>query len=168
MLAIALVVMAAAFILAFLYKKNTRKELEELEEYNKSPAVLMQIEEYDSLTIRNSFLVGQYLSIAYINENLDTYPWATSEVQNQIFKLSEGYANVTITSCNADSGTTNMAVTAEKPQIINEFITILMGQKMFHDVTYTGYSYNNDGLYQVNVSCTLEEATGRGGDNNED
>ena len=167
-LGVALVVMAVAFVLAVLYKKNTQKELEELKDYNTSPTTLMQVEEYDELTYRNSFLVGQYLSIANINENLDTYPWATSEVQKKIFKLSEGYAVVTITSCNSDSGTTNMAVTAVKPQIINEFITILMGQDMFHDVTYTGYSYNENGYYQVNVSCTLEEATGRGGNSNED
>ncbi len=160
-LAIALIVMAIVFVLALLHKKNKEKELERLEDYNNDPAIQMQVEQFDELTLRNSFLVGQYLSIASINENLDTYPWATSKLQKKIFKLAEGYATVTITSCNADDGTTNMSVTAENPQIINEFITILMKQEMFHDVTYTGYSYTTDGQYQVNVSCTLEEAVGR-------
>ena len=153
--------MAVALIISIVYKKRTQRELEDLEEYNNSPSTVMQVTEYDMLTERNGFLVGQYLSIASINENLDTYPWATSEVRNHIFKLSEGYATVTITSCNADSGTTNMTVTAEKVKIINEFITILMKQEMFHEVTYTGYNYTDDGKYQVNVSCILEEATGR-------
>lgn len=163
-LGVTVLVMAGAFALAFMYKRNTEKELEDLEEYNTSPTTLFQVEEFDELTYRNSFLVGQYLSIASINENLDTYPWATSKVQQKIFKLSEGYATVTITSCNADSGTTNMSVTAEKVKTINEFITILMKQDIFHDVTYTGYTYSDDNMYQVNVSCTLKEAVGRGGE----
>ena len=164
---LAITIVIIAFLLAFMYKRNTRKELEQIEDYNNSPTILSQVDEYDTLTYRNSFLVGQYLSIAYINENLDTYPWATSKLRNAIFKLAEGYANVTITSCNADSGTTNMSVTASNPQVINEFITILMKQDIFHDVTYTGYSYTSEELYQVNVSCTLEEAVGRSGEDNE-
>lgn len=159
-----LLIMIVIFIFAFLHKKNKQDELERLEEYNNDPAILMQVEEFDKLTLRNSFLVGQYLSIASINENLDTYPWATSKVQKHIFKLAEGYATVTITSCDANSGTTNMSVMAKNPQIINEFITILMKQDIFHDVTYSGYNYTSDEMYQVNVSCTLEEAVGRSGE----
>ncbi len=163
-LGVTLLIMIVIFIFAFLHKKNKQDELEKLEEYNNDPAILMQVEEFDKLTLRNSFLVGQYLSIASINENLDTYPWATSKVQKHIFKLAEGYATVTITSCDANSGTTNMSVMAKNPQIINEFITILMKQDIFHDVTYSGYNYTSDEMYQVNVSCTLEEAVGRSGE----
>lgn len=163
-LGVTLLIMIVIFIFAFLHKKNKQDELEKLEEYNNDPAILMQVEEFDTLTLRNSFLVGQYLSIASINENLDTYPWATSKVQKHIFKLAEGYATVTITSCDANSGTTNMSVMAKNPQIINEFITILMKQDIFHDVTYSGYNYTSNEMYQVNVSCTLEEAVGRSGE----
>lgn len=167
-LAATLVVMIFLFILFFLNARKKKNELEEIEDYNNSASVQMQVEEYDELTYRNSFLVGQYLSIASINENLDTYPWATSSVQKKIFKLAEGYATVTMTSCDADSGTTDMDVMASNVQTINEFITILKKQKMFHDVTYTGYNYSNEGQYHVNVSCTLEEAVGRGGEADED
>jgi len=166
-LGVTVFVMAILFVLALLHKKSRQKELEDLEEYNNNPSILMQVAEYDELTQRNSFLVGQYLSIANINENLDTYPWATSKLQNKIFKLATGYAKVSITSCDSNSGTTNMSVTAEDPQIINEFITILMKQDIFHNVTYTGYSYSSENLYHVNVSCTLEEAVGRSGEEDE-
>jgi Tfp pilus assembly PilM family ATPase len=163
-----LVVAGIAFLIAFLFARGRRKQLEDLQAYNTSPGTLMQVETYDELTYRNSFLVGQYLSIANINENLDTYPWATKNVREHIFKLSEGYATVTLTSCNSDSGTTDMSVTAENPKVINEFITILMSQKMFHNVTYTGYSYSAENQYRVNVSCTLEESVGREGAEDED
>jgi Tfp pilus assembly PilM family ATPase len=166
-LAITLIVMIMVFVIALLNKKKKENELEEIESYNNSATIQMQVSEYDELTARNSFLIGQYLSIANINENLDTYPWATSSVQSHIFKLANGYATVTLTSCNADTGTTNMDVKASNVQKINEFITILKGQKIFHDVTYTGYSYSNEELYHVNVSCTLEEAIGRGGEADE-
>ncbi|MBR4776352.1 MAG: hypothetical protein IK007_01920 [Lachnospiraceae bacterium] len=166
-LALTLFVMGIVFLLAFLHRRNKQKELEALEDYNNDPAILMQVEEFDTLTVRNNFLVGQYLSIASINENLDTYPWATSKLQKKIFKLAKGYATVTITSCDANSGTTNMSVMAENPQVINEFITILMNQDIFHSVTYSGYTYTSEKLYQVNVSCVLEEAVGRSGEEDE-
>ena len=163
-----MVLSLGGFALAFMHAQSVKHELEDIESYNNSAAVQMQVEEYDELTYRNSFLIGQYLSIAYINENLDTYPWATSTVQQKIFKLASGYATVTLTSCNADSGTTNMDVFASNVQTINEFIAILKKQKIFHDVTYTGYTYSEEEKYHVNVSCTLEEAVGRGGEADED
>ena len=167
-IAVAIVISVGGFVLAFLRTQRIKRQLEELEDYNNSAMVQMQVDEYDELTTRNSFLISQYLSIAYINENLDTYPWTTSKVQSKIFKLADGYATVTLTSCNADSGTTNMDVYASNVQTINEFIAIMKKQKIFHDVTYTGYNYSQENLYHVNVSCTLEEAVGRGGEADED
>ena len=167
-LAIALVISVGGFVLTFLRSNRIKRQLEDIEDYNNSATVQMQVQEYDELTNRNGFLIGQYLSIANINENLDTYPWATSSVQTKIFKLADGYATVTLTSCNADSGTTNMDVNASDGQTINEFISLMKKQKIFHDVKYTGYSYSINENYHVNVSCTLEEAVGRGGDADED
>ena len=167
-LAATLILSIAVLVFTIIRTSRVKKELDDLESYNNSATVQMQVMEYDELTLRNSFLIQQYLSIANINENLDTYPWATSAVQEKIFKLANGYAYVTMNSCNADSGTTNMDVNASNVQTINEFIAILKNQKIFHEVTYTGYSYSNEGLYHVNVSCTLEEAVGRGGEADED
>lgn len=167
-LAVALLLSVGLFVFALLRTQRVKRELDDIKDYNESSTIQMQVMEYDELTARNSFLIGQYLSIANINENLDTYPWATSEVQKKIFKLSDGYAIVTLTSCNADSGTTNMDVNASNVQTINEFISILKKQEIFHSVTYTGYNYSNEDQYHVNVSCTLEEAVGRGGEADED
>lgn len=167
-LAIALVISVGGFVLTFLRSNRIKRQLEDIEDYNNSATIQMQVTEYDELTTRNGFLIGQYLSIANINENLDTYPWATSKVQSKIFKIADGYATVTLTSCNADSGTTNMDVNASDVQTINEFISLMKKQKIFHDVKYTGYSYSINENYHVNVSCTLEEAVGRGGDADED
>ncbi len=167
-LAIALVISVGGFIFAFLRTQSIKSELEDIEAYNNSATIRMQVEEFDELTSRNSFLIGQYLSIANINENLATYPWATSIVQNKMLNLAEGYATFSITSCNADSGTTNMDVYATNVQTINEYITILKKQKMFHEVTYTGYNYSEENKYHVNMSCILEEAVGRGGEADED
>ena len=167
-LAIALVISVGGFLFSFIRTQKIKNQLEEIEDYNNSATIQMQVEEYDELTNRNSFLIGQYLSIANINENLDTFPWATTSVQKKIFKLADGYATFTITSCDADSGTTNMDVFASNVQTINEFIAIMKKQKIFHDVVYTGYSYSAENMYHVNVSCTLEEAVGRGGEADED
>lgn len=159
---------AAAMLLIFglclLYSNRKKSEFDEMDAYNKSPVVINQTKQYDELTDRNSFLIGQYISIAGVNENLDTYPWATSKIIARIKELAEGYAKISITSCNADTGMTDLSVIAEDPQKISDFVAILKQQKMFYNVTYTGYNYTNDGNYQVNVRCVLAEAAGRDGD----
>lgn len=159
-----LVFMAGVFALSLMYANKTKAELDELKEYNESTAILMQVEMYDTYAARNSFLIRQYLSIAEINENLKTYPWATSAVQQDIYKLSEGYADIPeFTSCNADSGDTNMTVTAKEVLKINQYISVLKLQKeLLTNIAYTGYSYNEESEdYTVNVTCTLAEAVGR-------
>lgn len=159
--------MITAFFISFIIARSKRAEYERIDEFNNSGLVISQVERYDDLTQRNNFLVGQYLSIAGINENLDTYPWATSDVVAIIEKLAAGYADISITSCNADNGTTNLSVMADDPQKISDFAGMLKGQSIFYDVTYTGYTYTNSGRYQVNVSCILSEAAGRDGGRNE-
>lgn len=158
------VIMVVLFLACMIFSNLKKGEFEDMEAYNNSPAVVSRTAEYDELTERNTFLIGQYLSIAGVNENLDTYPWATSSVIDRIKELSRGYATISITSCNADTGLTNLSVIAEDPQKISNFVAILKQEKIFYDVEYTGYTYTNDGHYQVNVICVLAEAAGRDGD----
>lgn len=157
-------VMLAGWLASALYAAERKNALQEVLDYNNSPLTQMQISGYDELTERNSFLVSQYASIAGINENLDTYPWMTSEVIQIIEQCGASYdMSVSITSCNADTGTTNMVVTTKGADVrkINAFVHELSEQPAFYEVTYTGYSYQNDGTYSVNVTCTMAEAAGR-------
>lgn len=166
-IAATVLIMAVGFGLSLLWVKLKENELKTIDDYNNSASVMMQAASYDMLTERNSFLASQYLSIADINENLDTYPWATTEVISYIRKLAEGYAEISITSCNADNGTTNLTVMAENPQKISDFAAILSNQPLFYDVTYSGYSLTANGMYSVDISCILSEAAGRNGEGNE-
>lgn len=157
-------VMLAGWLASALYAAERKNALQEVLDYNNSILTQAQLSSYDELTERNSFLVGQYASIANINENLETYPWLTSAVIQIIEQCGAAYdMSISITSCNADTGTTNMVVTTKGDDVrkINAFIHELSAQPAFYDVSYTGYSYQSNGTYSVNVTCTLAEAAGR-------
>lgn len=157
-------VMLAAWGGSAWYTAGRKNALQNVLDYNNSPLTQAQVSGYDELTERNSFLVGQYASIAGMNENLDTYPWMTSEIIQIIDRCAAAYdMSISITSCDADTGTTNMIVTTKTDDVqrINAFIRELRGQEVFYDIAYTGYSYQGGGSYSVSVTCTLAEAAGR-------
>lgn len=161
---IAAVVMLAGWLASALYAAERKKALQEALDYNNSPLTQAQVSGYDEQTERNAYLVEQYAFIAGINENLATYPWMTSEVIQIIEQCGADYdMSVSITSCNADTGATNMIVTTKGDDVrkINEFVHKLSEQPVFYAVSYNGYSYQGDGTYSVNVTCTLAESAGR-------
>ena len=42
-----------------------------------------------------------------------------------------------------------------------------LGEEIFNSVSYSGYNYNQDGTWSINVTCTFAESVGREGVNNE-
>jgi hypothetical protein len=166
---VALVGVTAAVMLAgwagsALYANHIRRELNALQEENNSPLTQVQLASYEELMQTNAQLVKQYAAIGDINENLHSYPWMDSAIVERIEECAEACEmQVTITSYSGDTGTTDMTVTTKTDDAdrIHDFIRELRRQEEFYDVTYTGYSYQNDGTYSVNVTCILAEAAGR-------
>jgi hypothetical protein len=158
-------VMAAGWITSVFYANHMQSKLQELQEENNSPLVQAQLLSYDELMDENSRLVAQYAALGEAHENLNTYPWLDSAIAQDIEACAEKYGMlVSITSYNGDTGTTNMTVTTKTDGAsqIHEFVRELREMEEFYEVTYNGYSYQNDGTYSVDVSCILAEAAGRG------
>lgn len=155
-------VMMIIFAVLLMTKINKQKELEEIEEYNNSPEVLMQTGSYDVLSSRNAFLTAQHDAIVEITDNLATYPSCSKEVVKIINDCADGYAQTEITSFDADTGKVTTTTFAENVDDINKFITRLMSKDTFNKVDYTGYTYDSSReMWHVNVICTLAESVGR-------
>lgn len=158
--AVAVMVVAVAVAGALLLmKKNTLKEVSA---YNEDPVIVNQVTEYDMMIIRNRFLSSQYHAIDEIDSNLVTYPLGDSRILARIDDCTKGYAEIKFDAFDAEEGTIQMTASADSVKNINIFIKKLMGEDIFNNVDYTGYSYNDTSAkWDIHVTCILAESAGR-------
>lgn len=156
------VVMIAITVCLILSKNASQKALDDVLAYNEDPMVQLQVMDYDTLTARNEFLDEQYRAINEVSENLMTYPACNRDVIEVIQECAKGYAEIEISSFDANSGVVSTSTYAENVDDINKFITRLLTNEIFSTVNYTGYTFDNGRkMWNVNVMCTLAESVGR-------
>ncbi len=154
-------VMAAGWVFSALYAEQQRTALVQAQEENKR--LLLLTADYEAGLEENGRLLEQYRQMALISENLSTYPWLTGEIKDSLEQCAEDYAmSISINSCSADTGIVSMTVTMENGDVtkVNQFVRALGQQPGFYDVSYSGYSYQGEGTYLVNVTVTLGEPEG--------
>jgi hypothetical protein len=162
---VVLIIMVVGTVAAAAVKMVRNSKLNELEDEINSPAVIMQIDEYDELLIRNSFLNNQYRAIADIDENIASYPVCNNDILDILSECAGNIVSVNFESFDADKGLVSISATAENVDNINLFIRELTTREVFNKIDYTGYSYDNQtGLWDIHVTCTLTEAAGRQGE----
>jgi Tfp pilus assembly PilM family ATPase len=155
-------VMLVATVACYLYRLSVQHKLDALEEEINSPLVLEQIDEYDELLVRNSFLTRQYNAIKDIDDNIYSYPVCDNDIIKVIDNCSGNYATVRFESFDANSGLVSVSAQSDTVDNINKFIKSLNEQEIFKKIDYTGYSYDsNTELWDIHVTCTLVEAAGR-------
>jgi hypothetical protein len=156
------VVMLFATLGCFIFKVVKQTQLDKLEAEINSPYVLEQVQQYDALLERNSFLARQYSAIAEVDENLLTYPVCNNEIIKDIDDCAGNYATVTFESFQADAGLVTVTAKAENVDEINKFIREMNNCDIFNQIDYTGYSYDEQTkLWDIHVTCILTEAAGR-------
>lgn len=144
------------------YRAVKKNKLKEVEDYNNSPAVVLEVARYDVLTSRNAFLLAQYNAISDLDNNLYTYPVCDDGIMNIVEGCASGYAEVAFESFDADKGLVSIAATADSVDNINKFISKLNEQEIFSNIDYTGYSYQEqNNKWDIHVTCTLAESAGR-------
>lgn len=86
---------------------------------------------------------------------LDTYPGVTSDTLNRIEAAGNASITIRFTSYNAATGL--LAFEARSSQVIDipAYVRSLQNTGVFANVGYTGYGFNSDGTYTINLSCTL-------------
>jgi hypothetical protein len=157
-----LVAVLAVIAVMSVIKTVKSNNLKEIQSYNDSPDVVFSVVNFETLQYRNAFLSAQLSTIDSLDENIVTYPVGNTDVLNVIEKCAGDYADVSFQSFDAEGGTISMIAQADTVDNINKFIRVLSEQDIFDDIKYTGYDFQEtDGLWDINVSCTLAEAAGR-------
>lgn len=139
-----------------------QKQLAKWEEEVNDSMSQMLLMDYDRLSTRNNFLNRQYEAIDEINENINSYPVCDDAILRTIQKCAGSLAKVEFESFDAEAGIVRVVAKSEDVDTINVFIKELLGQDIFNNVDYTGYSLDDEtGFWDIHVVCTLTESAGR-------
>ena len=156
------IVMLLLFIASFVWKLSVQNQLDDIEFQNTDPMQQAQMMYYELLSYEVRNTDNKLKSMQNIGHYIETYPVFTSEVIAKLEDSADGYAEIEISSFDAESGIIRFTVSAEEVEDINQYIAKLMEMDLFNSVDYTGYSYNDsEGLWDVHVSCILAEGVGR-------
>ncbi len=162
---ILILAVAAIMIIVFgtsvVFKLMRQRKLNELKAYNDSSIVKSQIEEYQTASEKYDTLTSQYNSISTVKESLETYPVGSEDIIKVLNDTAKGYADIEIESFDADAGIMTVQAKAPKVKDVNRYIARLKKAKIFHTVSYTGYTKMDDGTWEIHVYCTLAESAGR-------
>ena len=157
-----LIVMLVLFGVALTLRLIRDGRYKDLKDYNTSPVVMMGKSDYDEAVSKRDGMLAKYNSINTVVETLDSYPVASDEVIEIIEKAARGYAEIEITSFDADEGKVGFSAKAESVNDIYKYIDELLKEDIFMQVNHTGYTYDeSEGLYNIHVDCTLAEAAGK-------
>ncbi|MDD6038932.1 MAG: hypothetical protein PUD20_09095, partial [bacterium] len=132
------------------------------QEYLASPLIAQNAEEYNGYANENAKLTAELNYLEGVKRAKYTYPLGNSEVLKKLYNTTKGYADVTISAFSAPEGVLTMSLSAKNVDDINRLIGKLMQVPIFGNVSYAGYTYNEDSqAWTVNVSCVLAESAGR-------
>ena len=160
-LALTLGVMAIVFFAALALRLNRQIVYNRLVEYNEDPTISSQALMFDMVSQRRDALASRANSIKNVLDTINTYPVLTKDVEKILKDTAKGYADIEIGSFDAQNGLVNVTAEARDVERINQYIFRLEEQEIFNSVKYTGYTYNQDGRWSINVTCTFAESVGR-------
>ena len=90
-------------------------------------------------------------------DKLSTYPYANSNVLKKIEEVAGNNISIHITGFDSESGKLQFDAASMDNQQIHLFIQRLSESEIFHDVSYSGYSYGKqENDYAIHVEFTLE------------
>jgi hypothetical protein len=157
-------VMLVLWLASALYAMGIRAERDDLLEENSAQALSQQLAYEQALEEENEQLIGQYMAVGGICQNLGTYPQITSSVLKALSDCA-GDWNIDLSgiSYDADSGVLTLIVSTASEDLkqIRGFVEGLRQLELFEDLDYTGYSYQGDGQYELHVTGILSGSAGR-------
>ncbi len=157
-----LIIMLVAFGIALTMRLIREARYNEARDYNNSPMVKMQTQEYDDATERRDAALAKYNSINTFVDTIESYPVCSDEIIGIIEETARGYASIEILSFNAEQGQVTFSAKADNVNDIYKYIDKLLEEEIFMKVDHTGYTYDSStDLYDIHVNCTLAESVGR-------
>ena len=157
---VALGIMALAFGVSFALRMTRQVKLDELVDYNESVAATAMF--YDMEAERRDNLAGKYNSINSVVETIESYPVCNDRVIAVLQNTAAGYADIEISSFDADAGKVSFTAKSGNVNDIYKYIDRLFEEEIFNNVEHTGYTYeSSNDTYLIHVDCTLAESAGR-------
>ncbi|MCR4649234.1 MAG: hypothetical protein K5776_09170 [Lachnospiraceae bacterium] len=166
--AVALAIMLVIFFISLGLRTIRQIKYNALIEYNEDPMIVSQAMMFDAVSEKRDRLASQSNSIENVVKTIYTYPVLTKDIEKVINDTAKGYADIEIGSFDAENGVVNVTAKARDVDRINQYIYRLEEQEIFNSVKYTGYNYNQDGTWSINVTCTFAESVGREVENDEE
>ena len=156
----ALGIMLLAFLASFALRMTRQNRLDELTDYNETVAPQAML--YDMEAQRRDSLSAKYNSINSVVETIESYPVCNQKVVSILERTAQGYAEIEISSFDADSGKVSFSASSRNENDIYKYIDRLFEEDIFQDVEHTGYTYDakND-IYMIHVQCIMAESAGR-------
>jgi len=155
-LGVMLVVLGASFALRMIRQSR----LDELTDYNESVETTAMF--YDMEAERRDNLAAKYNSINSVVETIESYPVCNEKVISILQNTAAGYADIEISSFDADAGKVSFTARSGDVNDIYKYIDRLFEEDIFSNVEHTGYTYEAaDDTYLIHVDCTLSESAGR-------
>jgi len=157
-----LAVMVVLFAISLVMRLMRQKSYNEAHDYNKSPAIVLQVNSYDEAVERRDALLAKYKSINFVSESIDSYPVPSDSVLEVIRETAKGYARIEIISFDAEAGRITFSAKADNVNDIYKYIDKLLDEDIFMTVEHTGYTLDEkEAIYDIHVTCTLAESAGR-------
>ncbi|MCR5624804.1 MAG: hypothetical protein K6G11_06115 [Lachnospiraceae bacterium] len=158
---ITVVVMVIVTIVFAKLNSNATKEFKKYNSYVKDPYNINEVLKYDDAAARAGAYGKHYGSLYILNQNLNSYPWANSDVTTKMYKVSKGLADIEVLSYSCDTGIVEITASANREEKVNKFVSKLMEDEAFDTINYTGYTRNEDGSLTINLTCILSEIAGK-------
>lgn len=163
LLIISLVVMIVLSSASAIYMFVLNNNVASLKKQIKAPIFVKNYQEAVKLEKKVNKLLSRCNEIDNIVALLATYPKASSAVSDKLVEISTGSIDIEITAYDANTGILNFIATSKDNMQINYFIQRLSDSNLFSNVTYSGYSYQNEAAtYSIHVQCYLASDAGRG------
>ena len=147
----------AAGVLGFQYFA-LKREIAEVQAFNKSESVIAACEEYDAVSNEIRIYGTLSGSAQSLEKMVKMYPMMDSTVVRSVASCADGLVHTEISSYSAGNGILELDTNAANVDLIHRFVARLEDEELFEEIDYTGYQQISDGTWSVTVRCTM---TGR-------
>lgn len=117
---------------------------------------------YDLMEANVTRMEKQIEDTELLWNNLMTYPTLSTEVKQVLEKASGSYVTVSVMDFNRDTGLLTVEAYSKEARNISGFVEKLQDLPEFHDVEYSGYTYDKtQDNYRIQIVCVMAEGVGR-------
>ena len=130
-------------------------EMKNIQNWIDSKEIQEQYQEAQDLENRLLEIEGGIAAVDQMENNLSVYPEFSREVLNRIQNVGGGGIELKVLGYDVETGLLTFVASSREVIDVPFYILKMQETGMFHEVNYTGYTYENE-WYTISLSCTME------------